>query len=33
MLQSRHPHINSRSVADFRTLEGIAKWLARAAED
>jgi [acyl-carrier-protein] S-malonyltransferase len=33
MLQSRHPHINSRSVADFRTLDGIRKWLARAAED
>lgn len=33
MLQSRHPHINARSVADFRTLDGIGKWLARAAED
>jgi [acyl-carrier-protein] S-malonyltransferase len=33
MLQSRHPHINTRSVADFRTLDGIRKWLARAAED
>ena len=33
MLQSRHPHINSRSVADFRTLDGITKWLTRAAED
>jgi [acyl-carrier-protein] S-malonyltransferase len=30
MLQNRHPHINSRSVADFRTLDGISKWLARA---
>jgi len=33
MLQSRHPRINARSVADFRTLDGIRKWLARAAED
>jgi [acyl-carrier-protein] S-malonyltransferase len=33
MLQSRHPQINSRSVTDFRTLDGIRKWLARAAED
>jgi [acyl-carrier-protein] S-malonyltransferase len=33
MLQGRHPHINTRSVADFRTLDGIRKWLARAAED
>ena len=32
MLQSRHPHINTRSVADFRTLDGIRKWLERAAE-
>ncbi|MYN18668.1 acyltransferase domain-containing protein [Rugamonas sp. FT107W] len=32
MLQSRHPHINTRSVADFRTLDGIRKWLDRAAE-
>nr|WP_315250212.1 acyltransferase domain-containing protein [uncultured Duganella sp.] len=33
MLQNRHPHINTRSVADFRTLEGIRKWLERAADD
>lgn len=33
MLQNRHPHINTRSVADFRTLDGILKWLDRAAED
>ena len=32
MLQVRHPHINTRSVADFRTLDGIRKWLDRAAE-
>jgi [acyl-carrier-protein] S-malonyltransferase len=32
MLQSRHPQINTRSVADFRTLDGIRKWLERAAE-
>jgi [acyl-carrier-protein] S-malonyltransferase len=33
MLQNRHPHIATRSVADFRTLDGIRKWLERAAED
>ncbi|HEX8403354.1 MAG TPA: acyltransferase domain-containing protein [Duganella sp.] len=32
MMQARHPHINTRSVADFRTLDGIRKWLERAAE-
>lgn len=32
MLQARHPRINTRSIADFRTLEGIRKWLDRAAE-
>lgn len=32
MMQARHPHINTRSVADFRTLDGIRKWLGRAAE-
>jgi [acyl-carrier-protein] S-malonyltransferase len=32
MLQNRHPHINTRSVADFRTLDGIRKWLDRASE-
>lgn len=29
MLQARHPHIACRSVADFRTLDGIVAWLAR----
>lgn len=29
MLQQRHPHIRTRSVADFRTLDGILDWLAR----
>jgi len=33
MLQNRQPHINTRSVADFRTLDGIRRWLERAAED
>lgn len=32
MLQARHPHINARSIADFRTLDGIRKWLERAAD-
>ena len=32
MLQNRHPQINTRSVADFRTLDGIRTWLDRAAE-
>jgi [acyl-carrier-protein] S-malonyltransferase len=29
MLSTRHPHIECRSVADFRSLDGIKKWLAR----
>lgn len=29
MLQTRHPHISSRSVADFRTLDGVRRWLQR----
>ncbi len=29
MLAARHPHIACRSVADFRTLDGIRQWLAR----
>jgi [acyl-carrier-protein] S-malonyltransferase len=29
MLRARHPHIATRSVADFRTLDGIKSWLAR----
>lgn len=33
MLQQRHPHINTRSVADFRSLDGILKWLERAADE
>jgi [acyl-carrier-protein] S-malonyltransferase len=32
MLQNRQPHINTRSVADFRSLDGIRKWLDRASE-
>jgi [acyl-carrier-protein] S-malonyltransferase len=32
MMQTRHPHINTRSIADFRTLDGIRKWLERAAD-
>jgi [acyl-carrier-protein] S-malonyltransferase len=30
MLRARHPHIATRSVSDFRTLDGIRAWLARA---
>jgi [acyl-carrier-protein] S-malonyltransferase len=29
MLHARHPHIECRSVADFRSLDGVKKWLAR----
>jgi [acyl-carrier-protein] S-malonyltransferase len=29
MLQARHPGIACRSVADFRSIDGIAAWLAR----
>jgi [acyl-carrier-protein] S-malonyltransferase len=29
MLRSRHPQIACRSVADFRSIDGIATWLAR----
>jgi [acyl-carrier-protein] S-malonyltransferase len=29
MLQARHPGIDCRSVADFRSIGGIEKWLAR----
>ena len=32
MLQARHPHINCRSVADFRSLDGVRRWLERAME-
>lgn len=29
MLHARHPRIQCRSVADFRSLDGVKKWLAR----
>ncbi len=29
MLQNRHPHIACRSVADFRSLEGVIHWVQR----
>jgi len=29
MLQARHPHIACRSIADFRSLEGVAHWVQR----
>jgi [acyl-carrier-protein] S-malonyltransferase len=29
MLEARHPHIACRSVADFRSLDGVRKWLVR----
>jgi [acyl-carrier-protein] S-malonyltransferase len=29
MLRDRHPHIACRSVADFQTLDGIARWVTR----
>jgi [acyl-carrier-protein] S-malonyltransferase len=29
MLQARHPQIACRSVADFRSLDGIVAWVAR----
>lgn len=32
MLKTRHPHIESRSVADFRSLAGLGKWVARCEE-
>lgn len=32
MLQARHPHIACRSVADFRSLDGVRAWLARHVE-
>lgn len=32
MLQARHPQIACRSVADFRTLEGVRTWLSRHVE-
>jgi [acyl-carrier-protein] S-malonyltransferase len=31
MMQARHPHIACRSVADFRSLDGIAAWVERQA--
>lgn len=30
MLQARHPHIPCRSVADFRSIDGIVAWVGRA---
>jgi [acyl-carrier-protein] S-malonyltransferase len=33
MLRKRHPDIAARSVADFRTLDGIRRWLERACAD
>lgn len=32
MLQARHPGIATRSVADFRSLDGVRAWLARQAD-
>lgn len=32
MLKTRHPHIESRSVADFRSLAGLQKWVERCEE-
>ncbi|WP_426191653.1 ACP S-malonyltransferase [Massilia sp. DWR3-1-1] len=29
MLQARHPHIACRSVAEFRSLDGVEAWIAR----
>jgi len=29
MLQARHPHIECRSVGDFRSLAGLASWILR----
>ncbi|BBB64632.1 malonate decarboxylase subunit epsilon [Undibacterium sp. YM2] len=29
MLQTRHPHIACRSIADFRSLEGVIHWVQR----
>jgi [acyl-carrier-protein] S-malonyltransferase len=29
MLQARHPQIACRSVADFRSLDGVRNWLVR----
>jgi [acyl-carrier-protein] S-malonyltransferase len=29
MMQARHPQIACRSVADFRSLDGIVAWLGR----
>ena len=29
MLQVRHPEITVRSVAQFRSMQGVATWLAR----
>ena len=29
MLHARHPHIECRAVADFRSLQGVKNWLVR----
>lgn len=29
MMQARHPHIACRSVADFRSVDGVVRWLER----
>ena len=29
MLRARHPHIECRSVADFRSIDGVVRWLHR----
>lgn len=33
MLQARHPHIACRSIADFRSLEGVIQWIRRQNEN
>jgi [acyl-carrier-protein] S-malonyltransferase len=32
MLQARHPHVACRSVADFRSLDGVIAWVDRQLE-
>ncbi|PXX37274.1 ACP S-malonyltransferase [Undibacterium pigrum] len=33
MLQTRHPHIACRSIADFRSLDGVIQWIRRQNEN
>lgn len=33
MLQARHPHIACRSIADFRSLDGVIQWIRRQNEN